>query len=111
MPILGNAGANRAVEILQRIIADAGLGVGRDVGRIDRPHRGAHLQSAGEGFAAFGGMAGDAITGAGEIFAFAGGRLRLLCMQGRTCARQQYGEGGKKLGKKPELTHDSVDNS
>ena len=52
MSILGDAQADCAIKILQRIIADAGFGIRRDVGRIDHPHRGAHLQSARKSFAA-----------------------------------------------------------
>ena len=51
VPVLGDAPAHGPVEILERIIADAGFRIGRDVGRVDRAHRRAHLETAGKGLA------------------------------------------------------------
>ena len=51
-----------------RPCADAGLWIGRDVGRIDHAERGRHCIAAGVHFAALGGVALRAIATAGERF-------------------------------------------
>ena len=66
MPVLGDALPHRAVEILQAVFADPGFLVGRDVGRIDRAERRAHLEAARERLAARHRMARDAVAGAGH---------------------------------------------
>src|SRR5271156_1125966 len=50
------------VELVTRPIADSGLSVGRDVGRVDHPKWGLESQSAGQGFAALTQVAGHAIA-------------------------------------------------
>ena len=105
MSILGDSRADRAIKILQRIIADARFGIRSDVGRIDHPHRGPHPQATGKGLAAAEGVAGDAIAGAREILAFVGLCLRLLGMRRGTGACQKQGEG-----KNLESAHDLLNN-
>src|SRR5262249_50454006 len=62
MPVLGDARPHRTIEFLQRIIADAGVGIWRDVGRMDHAHGRSHAQAPGKGLAALHGMTGDAVA-------------------------------------------------
>ena len=57
------------VELVGRPHADAGLRIGRDVGGVERAERRLHRQAAGKGLAFARGVTGDAVAGAGEIFA------------------------------------------
>ena len=63
------AAAQGVEKILIAVVADAGVFVGRDVGRIERPERQRKRQAAGIVRAARRGVADQAIGGAGEIFA------------------------------------------
>jgi hypothetical protein len=60
---------HRAGEGGERPGADARLGVGRDVGRIDRPEGRRYRITAGIGRAALGGVAGGAIARPGKRLA------------------------------------------
>ena len=60
---------HRPVKVVGRPVTDAGLRIGRDVGREHIAERRVHAPAAGEGQAAFLGMAGDAIAGAREVLA------------------------------------------
>jgi hypothetical protein len=57
------------VEIIRGPRADAGFGVGRDVGRINRTKGCCHRQATGEQSDAGIRVAGDAIAGARQVFA------------------------------------------
>ncbi len=57
-----------AVEIGERIVADAGLLVRGDVGREDGAERRSHLQPAGKGCAFRCAVTGNAVAQAGDIF-------------------------------------------
>ena len=63
------AGMQGGVELISRPVADAGLAIWRDVGRIERAERRRHGQPAGEQRTAGIGVAGNAVAGAGQIFA------------------------------------------
>ncbi|KKO64551.1 hypothetical protein VM94_01928 [Janthinobacterium sp. KBS0711] len=70
--VLGHAGAHQLVEIGKAPVADAGLFIGRDIGGIHLADRRFHAQAAGERLAFRAGrMAGDAVAGAGQVFALA----------------------------------------
>jgi hypothetical protein len=62
--------AHRLVEVLEAVLANA-AGRRGDVGGVHRADRRFHRQAAGEGLAALGGVAGHAVTGAGQVFACA----------------------------------------
>jgi hypothetical protein len=62
--------AHGASEGLFRPPADAGLGIGRDVGRIDRAERRRHRQSASEGLAIRRRVAAVTVAESSEICAF-----------------------------------------
>ena len=62
--------AHRASEGLFRPLADAGLWIGRDVGRIDRAELRRYRQSASEGLAIRRRVAGVAVAESGEFCAF-----------------------------------------
>ena len=65
-------GAHQLVEIGKAPVADAGLFIGRDVGGIHLADRRFHAQAAGERLAFRAGrMAGNAVAGAGQVFALA----------------------------------------
>jgi pyruvate/2-oxoglutarate dehydrogenase complex dihydrolipoamide dehydrogenase (E3) component len=74
------------VEILEGVVADPAVGIGREVGRIDGAERRPHLEAARERLAAGHGMASDAIAGArlhaGAIFINVGGRALVPPMPG-----------------------------
>jgi hypothetical protein len=91
VPVLGDALPHGAVEILERVVPDAIVGIGRDVGRIDGAERRPHLEAARERLAAGHGMASDAIAGARHVFAFALGRCGLLRMRERGRAQHEQG--------------------
>ena len=57
------------VELVARPLADAGLVVRRDVGGVERAERRRHRAAASEEFACRRCVAGNAVAGAGEIFA------------------------------------------
>jgi len=77
-------------ELIVGPVADAGFLVRRDVGRVQRAERHLHRQAAGVGLAAFGDVAGQAVRGAGEVFAaFEQGVVRLL----RHGRRAEQGQG------------------
>ena len=77
-------------ELIVGPVADAGFLVRRDVGRVQRAERHLHRQAAGVGLATFGDVAGQAVRGAGQVFAaFEQGVVRLL-RQGR---RAEQGQG------------------
>jgi hypothetical protein len=59
--------AHGALEGLDAPVADAGLLIRRDVGRIDRAERRGHRETAGEGLAAGRSVAGDAVADGGEL--------------------------------------------
>jgi hypothetical protein len=103
MPVLGNARPHCTIEVLQRIIADAGVGIWRDVGRIDHAHGRSHAQAPGKGLAAPHGMASNAVAGAGEILAFVSVRRSLLCVRGRARAEDQ-----ERDSKKLHLAHETA---
>ena len=65
---LGDAMAHGLVEVREAVGAQAGL-VRGDVGGIDHADGGLHRQAAGERLAALGSVAGDAVAGAGQVFA------------------------------------------
>src|SRR6185437_3786034 len=67
--VLGDALAQGAVEVFERVVTDAGLLVRRDVGRIEGAQRRGDAQAAGVGLAVLDGVAGDAVAGAGQVFA------------------------------------------
>ena len=64
MPVMHDA-----IELLVGHLADAGVAVGRDVGRVDLAERRIHAEAAGHRLAARRGVAGNAIAGGGEVFA------------------------------------------
>ena len=66
--VLGDALPHGAIEIRKTVAADAGLGIGRDVGRVNGAERRAHFQAAGERLAARNRMTGHAIAGPRQIF-------------------------------------------
>ena len=69
MAVPGHAMAHGAVEVLQRVVADARVLVGRDVGGIDGAQRRLDAQAAGEGLAVLGRVAGDTVAGARQVLA------------------------------------------
>ena len=62
--------------------ADAGLGIGRDVGRVNHAERGCHGIAAGEFLPAVGSVALRAIAAAGKSFAL-GDQFRREASRGR----------------------------
>ena len=69
-PAVGEAPVmHHLVELVGRPLADAGLRIGRDVGGVERAERRLHRQAAGKGLAFARGVAGDAVAGAGQVFA------------------------------------------
>ena len=58
---------NRVEEILIAVIADPGLLVGRDVGRVQRAEWQLESEAPGIGFAAYRGMAGLAVRSPRQI--------------------------------------------
>ena len=75
------------VELVGRPHPDAGLRIGRDVGGKERAERRLHRQAAGKDLAFARGMTGDAVAGAGEIFAL-GDEGRILRRRGRRADRE-----------------------
>jgi hypothetical protein len=75
------AGVNGLLELVKRPRPDAGVAIGRDVGRIHRAERRVHLQPAGIRLAGLGGVAGHAVGGLGEIAA-ARDQARIGCRLG-----------------------------
>nr|WP_232353379.1 hypothetical protein [Cupriavidus oxalaticus] len=69
LAVARHALAQGAIELGQRIGADAGGGVGGDIGRMERADGGADRQPAGKWLAAFAGMACGAVGDAREIAA------------------------------------------
>jgi len=69
LALLIDAFVHRAVEIVLAPRADAGIRIGRDVGRIDDPERRRYRTPARIGFAARRGVARLAIAGAREVAA------------------------------------------
>ena len=67
--VAADAALHRVEKILIAVIADAGVLVGRDIGRIDRPERQRNSQAAGILGASGRGVANHAVGGACEIFA------------------------------------------
>ena len=90
----GHAVAHGTVEVLEAVVADAGLAVRGDVGRVHRADRRFHRQAPGERLAVPGGVAGHAIAGAGQVFALPDqGRVRRC--GGLGDAAGEGGEGGE----------------
>ncbi|MCY1371427.1 hypothetical protein D9M69_585680 [compost metagenome] len=83
-----------AVEVLETVVADAGLAVRRDIGRIHSADRSFHRQPTGERLAVLGGVAGHTVTGTGQVFA--------LLQQGRVGTvgglDAEAGAGGESKG-------------
>ena len=86
-----HAGAHQLVEIGKAPVADAGLFIGRDVGGIHLADRRFHAQAARERLAFRAGrMAGDAVAGAGQVFALA----YQLGVRGSSGGNRAGGPGG-----------------
>ncbi|MNX97718.1 hypothetical protein D3C86_1300940 [compost metagenome] len=97
LAVARHATAHGAVEVIERILAEARGGVGRDVGRIDRAGAGAQRQAAGHGRPALPGMAGGAVGDARQVAA-ARDLLRGRRARRRRCPRgqrRQYGHHGQ----------------
>jgi hypothetical protein len=78
----------------------AGVGIGRDVGRIQRAERGRHRPVAGKDSGARDGVAGDAVAGLGQVLAALD--LRGLRRAGRLgVGRQVQGGGQRQQGREP----------
>src|SRR6267154_5935631 len=65
--VLGNAMPHREIKIGKTVSADAGLGIRRDVGRVNSAEERSHFEAAGEPLAARNRVASDAIGGSREI--------------------------------------------
>src|SRR5579863_10312306 len=61
MAVLGNAIPYREIEIGKTVSTDAGLGIRRDVGRVNSAEGRSHFETAGEPLAATNRVASDAI--------------------------------------------------
>jgi hypothetical protein len=59
--VLGNAMPHREIEIGKTVATDAGLGIWRDVGRVNSTEGRSHFEAAGEPLAARNRVASDAI--------------------------------------------------
>ncbi|MNH14979.1 hypothetical protein D3C79_745820 [compost metagenome] len=77
--VLGHTFAHGQVEVFETVLADAG-GIRCDVGGVHGADGGFHRQPTGERLAALGGMAGHAVTGAGQVLALA--HLRIVIRHG-----------------------------
>ena len=86
LAIAADASAQHAHPIVVRVTGDAGLRIGRDVGRIEHAERQLKGAPAGERLAARRGVAGFAIGGAGEVLA-ARDQIRLAHRHGRQAGR------------------------
>ena len=109
------AAAQGVEKILIAVIADAGVFVGRDVGRVERAERQRNRQAAGIVRAARRGVADQAIGGAREIFAALdligigeilrnAGRIGLVVIRERN--RAAAGERQRSLGESLQGEHD-----
>src|SRR6185312_13979940 len=83
LALLIDAFVHRAVEIVLAPRADAGIRIGRDVGRIDDPERRRYRTPARIGFAARRGVARLAIAGAREVAAGFDGSPGVVGTHGR----------------------------
>lgn len=91
----GHAVAHGTVEVLEAVVADAGLAVRGDVGRVHRADRRFHRQAPGERLAVPGGVAGHAIAGAGQVFTLPDqGRVRRCGGLGDAAGEGGEGEEG-----------------
>src|ERR1700692_358597 len=65
--VLGNAITHREIKIGETVPTDAGLGIWRDVGRVDSAQGRSHFKTAGEPLATRNRVASDAIGGPRQI--------------------------------------------
>ena len=92
LPARGHAFAHHLIKLLKAVVADTGVAVRGDVGRVNGPHRGFQRQTARHGRRAFGSVASDAVTQLGNILAALG--LRGLG-GGANCRGRLIGAGCK----------------
>src|SRR5580698_898291 len=65
--VLGNPMAHREIKIGKTVATDAGLGIRRNVGRVDSAEGRSHFETAREPLAAWNRVASDAIGGPRQI--------------------------------------------
>jgi hypothetical protein len=88
-----DAVVHHAVELRVGHLADAGLFVGRDVGRVDLAEGRIHRQAAGHRLAARRGVTGYAVPGGGEVFALGDQRRLILGRRRRCCGHRGHRNG------------------
>src|SRR5271163_3622204 len=90
MAVLGYAISHREIKIGKTVSTDAGLGIRRDVGRVNNSERRSHFETAGEPLATRNRVASDAIGDPRQILvAITGGTDDSGVPQGGLVPRRQ----------------------